>query len=292
MTLRTIITLTVAAACLTTSARSRKKKIETATPKVEEVKPVSGSDFSYAMGVAQSQSLKMYLMQREGVDTLYIDQTAQALKDANSLSETDLKKKTAYAAGLRIAEMNRSQVIPSLNLSATGKKDTTYTDLALFTDGLADGLTGRNTITPDSAMKVAEQQVAYYKQELQRANKAYLTANAKNKDVKTTASGLQYRIIKQGTGAIPTDTTEVKVNYEGQLIDGTIFDSSYQRNEPATFRPDRVIKGWREALQMMPEGSTYELFIPYDLGYGERGTQNIPPFATLIFKVELLEVKK
>ena len=109
--------------------------------------------------------------------------------------------------------------------------------------------------------------------------------------MKTTPSGLQYRVIKQGTGAMATDTTEVEVHYEGKLIDGTVFDSSYRRGKPATFHPDQVIKGWTEALKMMPEGSVYELYIPYNLGYGERGTQSIPPYSTLIFKVELLKVK-
>ena len=104
-------------------------------------------------------------------------------------------------------------------------------------------------------------------------------------------SGLQYRVITQGKGVVANDTTDVEVHYEGKLIDGTIFDSSYQRGKTATFKPTQVIKGWTEALKMMPEGSTWELFIPYDLAYGERGNQNIPPFATLIFKVEVVKVK-
>ena len=95
-----------------------------------------------------------------------------------------------------------------------------------------------------------------------------------------------------GTGAVATDTSEVEVHYEGTLIDGTVFDSSYKRGKPATFRADQVIKGWTEALKMMPEGSVWDLYIPYNLAYGERGTRGIPPFATLIFKVELLKVKK
>jgi len=188
--------------------------------------------------------------------------------------------------------MNKKQVIPSLNQSATGKRDTTYTDLGIYTQGLADGLTGRNAISPDSAIKVAEQQMNYFKQELKRVNADYLVANAKKKDVKVTASGLQYRILKQGTGATPTDTTEVEVNYEGKLVDGTVFDSSYKRGKPMTLKVQGVIKGWQEALKLMPVGSIYELAIPYDLAYGERGTQGIPPYSTLLFKVELISIKK
>ena len=107
----------------------------------------------------------------------------------------------------------------------------------------------------------------------------------------TSKSGLQYKILKEGTGATPSDTSQVEVNYEGRLIDGTVFDSSYKRGQSATFGCNQVIKGWTEALTMMKEGDVWELYIPYSLAYGERGNQSIPPYATLIFKVELIKVK-
>ena len=111
--------------------------------------------------------------------------------------------------------------------------------------------------------------------------------------VKTTPSGLQYKIIKAGNGAIPTDSSTVKVNYKGTLIDGTQFDSSYDRNEPTTFRADQVIKGWTEALTMMPVGSKWELYIPQELAYGAREAgPKIKPFSTLIFEVELVSIEK
>lgn len=290
MTLKTILTLSLAAACLTTAtAKQRKKKAQ--KPAVVKIQPVPADTFSYAVGVAQAPSLKAYLIQREGVDSAYVGYAAQALREAATLSDAQIKEKTAYAAGLRIAKMNKEQVIPSLNQSATGKRDTTYADLAVFTKGLTDGLTDKNTISPDSAMKIAERQMDYFKQELKRVNTEYLVANAKNKDFKVTPSGLQYRVLKQGDGAIPVDTTKVEVNYEGKLVDGTVFDSSYKRNKPATFKVSQVIKGWQEALKLMPVGSIYELAIPYEIGYGERGTQGIPPYSTLLFKVELLSIK-
>ena len=119
----------------------------------------------------------------------------------------------------------------------------------------------------------------------------FLAANATKEGVKTTASGLQYKVITQGTGAVPTATDDVKVNYEGRLIDGTVFDSSYKRGEPNTFKANQVIKGWTEALTMMPVGSKWELYIPYDLAYGERGAGNdIKPYETLVFTVELLDI--
>ena len=150
----------------------------------------------------------------------------------------------------------------------------------------------KNGLTPDSAMKVAERQFQYQQQMVKNLNAKFLEDNKQLKGVKTTESGLQYRVLTMGTGAVATDTSEVEVHYEGTLIDGTVFDSSYKRGKPATFRADQVIKGWTEALKMMPEGSVWDLYIPYNLAYGERGTRGIPPFATLIFKVELLKVKK
>ena len=116
--------------------------------------------------------------------------------------------------------------------------------------------------------------------------------NAKKEGVTTTASGLQYKVLKEGNGRKPKATDSVKCHYEGFLIDGTLFDSSVQRGEPATFGLQQVIAGWTEGLQLMQEGAKYRFFIPYILGYGESGAgQTIPPFSTLIFDVELLEVK-
>ena len=122
---------------------------------------------------------------------------------------------------------------------------------------------------------------------------AFLKENAKKEGVKTTASGLQYKVLKEGEGKSPKATDTVKVNYEGKLIDGKVFDSSYKRGEPVELPLNRVIPGWTEGVQLMKEGATYEFTIPYKLAYGERGTPDgtIPPNATLIFKVELIQVK-
>lgn len=122
-------------------------------------------------------------------------------------------------------------------------------------------------------------------------NKAFLNENKLRPGVTTTPSGLQYEILTKGTGKMPTSASTVKVNYEGRLIDGKVFDSSYSRNEPLEFRLDRVIPGWTEGLQLMPVGSKYRFFIPSELGYGGQPAGLIPPFSTLIFDVELLDVK-
>jgi len=124
------------------------------------------------------------------------------------------------------------------------------------------------------------------------AGEAFLAENGKKDGVVTLPSGLQYQVLKEGNGKKPSATDQVVCHYEGTLIDGTVFDSSYQRNQPATFGLNQVIAGWTEGVQLMQEGAKYRFFIPYNLAYGERGAgAQIPPFATLVFDVELIEVK-
>ncbi|MCI7310772.1 MAG: FKBP-type peptidyl-prolyl cis-trans isomerase, partial [Prevotella sp.] len=119
----------------------------------------------------------------------------------------------------------------------------------------------------------------------------YLAENAKKEGVVVLPSGLQYQVLQEGTGKKPKATDQVKCHYEGMLVDGTMFDSSVQRGEPATFPLNGVIAGWTEGLQLMAEGAKYRFFIPYHLGYGEHGAgASIPPFAALVFDVELIEV--
>ena len=143
--------------------------------------------------------------------------------------------------------------------------------------------------------KQEEQQKEQAKQyeETKNAGETFLAENAKRPEVKTTESGLQYEVITEGKGNKPAATDVVKVHYKGTLIDGTVFDSSYDRGEPAEFPLNGVIKGWTEGLQLMSVGSKYKLYIPYQLGYGERGAGGtIQPYSALIFDVELLEIKK
>ena len=123
------------------------------------------------------------------------------------------------------------------------------------------------------------------------AGESFLADNAKKEGIVVLPSGLQYQVLKEGNGKKPSANDQVKCHYEGTLIDGTIFDSSYQRNEPATFGLNQVIAGWTEGVQLMSEGAKYRFFIPYNLAYGERGAgAQIPPFAALVFDVELLKV--
>ena len=290
MKLKTLAILALGALVFADAAAMDRKKKDKKKPQVEKILPVPADSFSYAMGVVQGPSLKQYLESREGIKGENLKNAADGIVAYAAMSEADIQKQIAFVAGLRIGEMNKKQVIPALNKQATGKEDTTYVDAAIYGCALADLLVGKNTITPDSAMKVAERQMKFYTHQLKSSNLDWLEANKKQKGVKVTKSGLQYRVLSKGEGVLPVDTATVEVHYEGKLIDGTVFDSSYKRGKPAQFGVTQVIKGWTEALKMMPVGSIWELYIPYDLAYGERGNQGIPPFATLIFKVELLKV--
>ena len=299
MKLKLFFALALAAVvCLPANAqkKAKKTKAKTATTAVEtpaapSIKPVDGKTFSEALGIAQSESLKQYLTSRENIDAAHL---AEAMKGMTAeISDEERAKALAYAAGLRIAQINK-QNLPYFNKQAAGSMDTTYVDVNTFQNALSKAVLGETcTMTADSAMKVVENQIKYQQEIYKARNLDWLAQNAKLKGVQRLADGLQYRILTEGTGPVADDSTEVEVHYEGSLIDGTVFDSSYKRNKPSTFRPDQVIKGWREALKMMPEGSVWNLYIPYDLAYGERGQgEKIPGFSTLIFNVEVLKVKK
>ena len=252
------------------------------------VKPVSPADFSYAAGVAQSASLAQFLAQRSGVDSAHIKDFVEGLN--KEVSADEAAKLRALLASIDIKKQ-MPQIVQSMNQQATGKGDTTYVDAATFLKGLTEGLLKTNTLSADSATKIEQQQYDYYTQQLKTRNADFLKNYAKQKGVKSTPSGLLYKVIKEGDGAMPADTSEVEVHYEGKLIDGSVFDSSYKRGETATFAVNQVIKGWSEAVKLMKVGAEYEVCLPYEIAYGERGTRGIPPYSTLIFKIELKSIK-
>ncbi len=252
------------------------------------VKPVSPADFSYAAGVAQSASLAQFLAQRSGVDSAHIKDFVEGL--SKEVSADEAAKLRALLASIDIKKQ-MPQIVQSMNQQATGKGDTTYVDATIFLKGLTEGLLKTNSLSADSATKIEQQQYDYYTQQLKTRNADFLKNYSKQKGVKSTASGLLYKVIKEGAGAMPTDTSEVEVNYEGKLVDGTVFDSSYKRGQTATFAVNQVIKGWSEAVKLMKVGAEYEVCLPYEIAYGERGTRGIPPYSTLIFKIELKGIK-
>ena len=192
--------------------------------------------------------------------------------------------KVSYALGMSIANNIMASGVNGLNVEEFVKAITTYMageEPAMTPAEAQQVLNGYFT-------KLQEEQTAALKAE----GEAFLAQNAKNEGVVTLPSGLQYKVLKSGNGATPKASDSVECHYEGRLISGTVFDSSYQRGETATFGVTQVIAGWVEALQLMKEGDKWQLFIPYNLAYGERGAgAQIPPFATLIFDVELIKVK-
>ena len=253
---------------------------------------------SYAIGMAQTQGLKDYLVGRMGVDTAYMNDFIKGLNEGANAG--DDKKKAAYYAGIQIGQQISSQMVKGINHELFGDDSTKTISLKNFMAGFVAGTTGKDALmTVDSASVVAQTMMRSIKAKLmekefgpnKKAGEDFLKANAKKEGVVTLPSGLQYKVLKEGKGALPKDTSRVKVHYEGRTIDGKVFDSSYKRGEATDFRANQVIPGWTEALTHMPAGSTWEVYIPQELAYGERQQgADIKPFSTLIFKIELLEV--
>ena len=252
---------------------------------------------SYAIGMAQTQGLKDYLVGSLGVDTAYMSEFIKGLNEG--VNAGDNKKKAAYYAGIQIGQQISTRMIKGINHEVFGDDSTKTISMKNFMAGFISGTTGKGGLmTVDSAQVVAQALMQTIKaKEMEKtygpnkeAGEKFLAANAKKDGVKTLPSGVQYKVIKEGTGAIPADTSLVKVHYEGRLLNDSIFDSSYKRGEPINLRCNQTIKGWTDAMVHMPAGSVWEVYIPQELAYGEREQGIIKPFSMLIFKIELLEV--
>ena len=253
---------------------------------------------SYAIGMAQTQGLKDYLVGRLGVDTAYMDEFIKGLNEGANAG--DDKKRAAYFAGIQIGQQISNQMVKGINHELFGEDSTKTISLKNFMAGFVAGTTGKGGLmTVDSAAQVAQNMMRAIKAKNMEkefgpnkvAGEKFLADNAKKEDVKVLESGVQYKVLKEGNGIMPKDTSLVKVHYEGKTIDGKVFDSTYKRGQPADFRANQVIKGWTDALVHMPAGSVWEVYIPQELAYGERQQgADIKPFSMLIFKIELLEV--
>lgn len=193
-------------------------------------------------------------------------------------------EKVSYALGMNIANSILASGVKDLNIDEFAKA----VKAVLAGEGTSMSVADSQATLQEYFTKLQEEQSTAFKAE----GEAFLAENAKKEGVVTLASGLQYKVIKAGNGKSPKASDSVECHYEGRLIDGTKFDSSYDRGETATFGVTQVIAGWVEALQLMKEGDKWQLYIPYNLAYGERGAgAQIPPFATLVFDVELVKVK-
>ncbi len=254
---------------------------------------------SYSIGMAQTQGLKEYLVNRMGVDTAYINEFVKGLNEGANAG--DDKKKSAYYAGIQIGQQVSQQMIKGINYEIFGNDSTQTISLQNFMAGFVSGVTGKNgEMTMAQAQETAQDKMKEVKSEVleksfgqnKKDGEEYMANIAKKEGVKPLSNGVYYEVIKEGKGEIPTDASKVKVHYEGKLINDTIFDSSYKRNTPATFRCNQVIPGWTEALTHMPVGSTWIVYIPQEQAYAEREAGTIPPFSALTFKIELLGIEE
>ena len=252
---------------------------------------------AYIFGLSQAEGLKSFMKQQLGIDSIYTDSFSQGINDRLNVDPND-KAKQAYNQGMNIGSQIE-QMAANLSKDYYAADPDKKIDPKTIAAGIFAGLYGKDAMSSQDAMKEfnsrLEAQKSANQERLYGKNKeegaAFLAENKTKEGVVELPSGLQYKVITMGTGEKPKPTSKVKVNYVGRLIDGTEFDSSYKRKEPTSFKCNQVIKGWTEALCLMTEGSTWELYIPYNLAYGERAAGKIPPFSTLIFTVELLEIE-
>ena len=294
-----IIALAVMAGALLNTADAKKKKDKKKAAEVEVVKPLelnSSSDtLSYAAGMMLTDGLIPYLKQT-GVDTAYMAKFIEGFETI--VKSGDNPEMKAYVAGMEIANRVKDQMLSRMKGDLKDSPDSIVDELAFrgFIDGLKSDTSVYDSKRASEMFKQKFEAAKKAKEEKlygpnRDAGKAFLAENAKKDSVVTLPSGLQYKVLVEGNGEVPKATDKVLVNYEGRLIDGTVFDASKKHGDkPAEFKPSQVIKGWTEALTMMPVGSKWQLYIPYELAYGERNTGSIKPFSTLIFDVELVGI--
>ena len=262
---------------------------------------------SYMIGVNQGNGLSEVATTHMGIDSAFVAEFLKGIEAgaAEGASATNAKA-LAFVIGKQIGLQASGLMFNQINENIFGKNSETSLSKDNFLAGLLAVANNKSLVPPTDAQAFINAQLDAIKEKAtekqyadnKAAGEKFLAENATKEGVKTTESGLQYKVIKEGQGEIPTKSSTVKVHYKGTLIDGTEFDSSYSRKDkdgnaqPTTFRADQVIAGWTEALTMMPVGSKWELYIPQELAYGVRDAGKIKPFSALIFEVELLEIEK
>lgn len=289
------LALVAGASSLTLEAKVKKEplKFKKKQKKQLVVKLQNGSDsLSYAAGQMITDGLMPYLLQ-QGVDTAYMADFVEGFQLVAGNSDPRVK---ARVAGMDIANQVMQRMVPGMKKEFTGTPDTLV--ISLLTRAFTDALMKDTTVMSlAQAKSLFEQKQQWNKEQKnmvnRKAGEQFLQENALKEGVMTLPSGLQYKVLVKGEGEVPQSTDKVLVNYEGRLVDGTVFDASAKHGDkPASFRADQVIKGWTEALTMMPVGSKWQLYIPYNLAYGTRDMGNIKPYSCLIFDVELVGIEK
>lgn len=269
------------------------------TPKAELKSDVDS--LCYAIGMANSQGLKDYLVMRMGVDTTYLNEFIKGLNEGANAG--DDKKMQAYFAGVQIGQQLAVQMVPGLNQELFGADSSLYVGQNNFVAGFVAGTTEDSKVmTMEDANLYAEKNMRLIKArqmevqygENKKAGEEFMAEIAKKEGVKQLEeSGVYYEVLTEGNGQIPADTSFVKVKYEGTLIDGTVFDGNMDSDKPMTFRCNQVIPGWTLALTHMPVGSKWKVYIPQEMAYGEREAGAvIKPYSTLVFVIDLVSVGK
>jgi len=249
---------------------------------------------NYAFGLANGDGIKNYYIKGDSAQK----SIKALLAGLNEGMKGKIEKGSTEMVdlGTKIGSSLKDQQKSGLMGDSTLK-----VDIKLIKQGLINGLRGSKVqMTPVQAQEYLQKTMtALQSKKMEKlyggnkvAGEKFLAENAKKAGVKTTPSGLQYEVIKMGNGPLPTDTNSVKVNYHGTLIDGTVFDSSIERKTPITFKVNQVIKGWTEALKLMPVGSKFKLYVPQELAYAGADRGKIKPFSMLIFEVELISIEK
>ena len=280
------MTVALIAAIAFSSCDSNKTSLPTLKTQIDSL--------NYAFGIANGDGIKNYYIKgdsaKKSIATLMAG-IKEGMKGKVEKENTEL-----VDLGNKIGSSLKDQKKSGLMGDSTLK-----VDIKLIKQGLVNGMKGSKIqMNPQQAQEYLQKTMAVLQdKKMERlygvnktAGEKFLADNAKKPGVITTASGLQYEVIKKGNGPLPSDTSKVKVNYHGTLIDGTVFDSSVDRKEPIVFKANQVIKGWTEALKLMPVGSKYKLYIPQELAYANREQGKIKPFSALIFEVELISIEK
>jgi len=248
------------------------------------------------LGIAQAEGLKSYMQYQLQVDSAYHDEFIKGMIEG--ATSKDDPKQAAYMKGIEVGKQIKGMA-DNLSTEVYQNDSTKKVPVQNLLAGIIAGLKGEATMTTDSAYAEFQKLLTPIQEanslakwaDQKKANEDFLAENAKKEGVQTLPSGVQYKVITAGDGALPTDSSVVKCQYEGRLIDGTVFDSSYKRNEPfeVNLAQPRVIKGWVEVLKLMPAGSKWEVYIPQEQGYGSQDMGDIKPYSTLIFTIETLK---
>jgi len=284
ITLMWAVVATVIFASCTGTAKTPKASLKTQIDSV-----------SYAFGMAQTRDLKPYLAQM-GIDSTQLGDFVRGWKEGVAMAEQ--KNAAAYSTGIQLGmRFGDPNTFDGLNKNVFVNDTTKSFSKENFLAGFLDGVNSKyNVFDTKNAAEYADrimdqlrnEEVTTKYKDWKAQNEKFLEENKKNDSVKVLPSGLQYKVLKEGRGPVPSDTVKVKLNYKGKLIDGTEFDAS--GNSPRTFSPRNVVPGFKEALTTMPLGSKWVVYIPQELGYGTREQGAIKPFSTLVFEIEPLEI--